>query len=166
MNSLPGREVVAQQAVSPPSPTSPSTSPSTSPAAGAAGFAGPLIHANEVRHRRALAGRGLLGTPRVAKLTNTLQESLPPLARLPSSQQPHHLTETCRRDLERHAALLRARPSARTRRSSETACSRRQDPSAAWRGGESGLAVAICLHTEADFSGADFCSSASKTESA
>lgn len=54
---------------------------------------GPLIHANKVRHRRVLVGRGLLGTPRVAKLTNTLQESLPTLAGLQSSQQPRGLTE-------------------------------------------------------------------------
>ena len=89
VSHAPGRQVIAQQALSPPPPTS----PSTSPAAGAhTGFVGPLIHANEVRHRRALAGRGLLGTPRVAKLTNTLQESLAPLAGLQAHQQPHGLT--------------------------------------------------------------------------
>lgn len=96
MNHVPGRQVIAQQALSPPPPTS----PSTSPAAGVhAGFVGPLIHANEVRHRRALAGRGLLGTPRVAKLTNTLQESLPPLAGLQAHQQPHDLTTDLHRRL-------------------------------------------------------------------
>lgn len=92
------------EAVSPPPPTS----PSTSPAAGAAGFVGPLIHANEVRHRRALAGRGLLGTRRVAKQTVTLQESLPTLAGLPCSSGPAVSQETHRGDLEKRAALLRA----------------------------------------------------------